>query len=886
VAERRRERGFGVPAWATHNRFIISYQTLRRPEYFEPLIQHLGSRLKKSLIVLDEAHTAAPASASKYAIDSRVTGIVRDLAPRFENRLFLSATPHNGHSNSFSALMEILDPQRFTRGVPIDADSGALDAVMVRRLKRDLSEARLGVFPIRRVVRVSLAHAGGDAGRWTARDESAGAAGQARPLGESSAVELRLSELLARYTELMKPKKGRGQLVFINLQKRLLSSVEAFYRTLQAHAERVESGLAEKEAELDLAADEPEDTVDPDEDQHDRDEDARVGAASAALGRPTAKAQGLLDEMLALAQKHRAQPDAKVLALCDWIREHQCPAVRADGARGSGKELEWSSRRVLIFTEYADTKRYLTRMLERALEGTRLGEERVMGFHGAMNEEQRDQVQRHFNGAPAEYPVRILVATDAAREGLNLQNHCADLFHYDIPWNPARMEQRNGRIDRTLQPEAEVRCHYFHYEARAEDAVLRKLVEKVDTIQDELGSLGDVVMQRMERVLQGGIDDRTARALDGADPDTAAREATERDLEAQRRDIGKLRAETDEAAKILNQSRQLIEFKPELLRDVVDVGLELAGAKALEPIRVEDAAMKGQEVFRLPELPESWTETLDTLRPPRERGEDFVEWRKQPPQPVVFRPLDRIGEERVHLHLEHPFVQRILSRFLSQGYSAQDLSRVTVVPNPDDALVRVVAFGRVSLFGRGAARLHDELVSVAAQWLESKGKGHLKPFADEADRRALSTLARLLHEAPRLGEVPAGIQERLRESAAEDFKALWKDVRDEADTRAHAAAQKLTARGSAEAEALKGILQRQRKNIERELQARQLDLFAATDPDAKKQWEGEKEHMHKRLGQIDEDLRTEPADIEALYQVSLKRLEPVGLVYLGPTTRM
>jgi SNF2 family DNA or RNA helicase len=57
--------------------------------------------------------------------------------------------------------------------------------------------------------------------------------------------------------------------------------------------------------------------------------------------------------------------------------------------------------------------------------------------------------------------VRILVATDAAREGVNLQGHCADLFHFDIPWNPARMEQRNGRIDRTLQPAPEVRCHYF-----------------------------------------------------------------------------------------------------------------------------------------------------------------------------------------------------------------------------------------------------------------------------------------------------------------------------------------------------------------------------------------------------------------------------------------
>ena len=65
MARRRQERGFGVNPWMTHNRFVISHQTLRRPEYRDPLLQHLGSRAKKSLLILDEAHTAAPASATK-----------------------------------------------------------------------------------------------------------------------------------------------------------------------------------------------------------------------------------------------------------------------------------------------------------------------------------------------------------------------------------------------------------------------------------------------------------------------------------------------------------------------------------------------------------------------------------------------------------------------------------------------------------------------------------------------------------------------------------------------------------------------------------------------------------------------------------------------------
>jgi len=84
---RRQERGFGVNPWTTHNRFIVGYPTIRRPEYRDPLLAHVGSRIQKSLLILDEAHTAAPASASKYATDSNITRVVRDIAPRFENRL-------------------------------------------------------------------------------------------------------------------------------------------------------------------------------------------------------------------------------------------------------------------------------------------------------------------------------------------------------------------------------------------------------------------------------------------------------------------------------------------------------------------------------------------------------------------------------------------------------------------------------------------------------------------------------------------------------------------------------------------------------------------------------------------------------------------------------
>jgi hypothetical protein len=165
IGRRRQERGFGVNPWSTHTRFIVSHQLLRRPEYRDPLLDHIGARARRSLLVLDEAHVAAPATSQKYAVDSAITEVIRDIAPRFENRLFLSATPHNGHSNSFSALLELLDPQRFTRGVKVQGRE-QLEPVMVRRLKEDLRQLGFGKYPLRKLVELELTH---DGSQWSSR---------------------------------------------------------------------------------------------------------------------------------------------------------------------------------------------------------------------------------------------------------------------------------------------------------------------------------------------------------------------------------------------------------------------------------------------------------------------------------------------------------------------------------------------------------------------------------------------------------------------------------------------------------------------------------------------------------------------------------------------
>jgi hypothetical protein len=124
---------------------------------------------------------------------------------------------------------------------------------------------------------------------------------------------------------------------------------------------------------------------------------------------------------------------------------------------------------------------------------TLTAEERIAVFHGPTPLDKREAIKLAFNEHPSKNPLRILLCNDAAREGLNLQAHCFNLFHFDVPWNPSRLEQRNGRIDRKLQPSDTVYCRYFVYTQRLEDRVLRALVRKTETIRAELGSLSQVI---------------------------------------------------------------------------------------------------------------------------------------------------------------------------------------------------------------------------------------------------------------------------------------------------------------------------------------------------------------------------------------------------------
>ena len=300
---------------------------------------------------------------------------------------------------------------------------------------------------------------------------------------------------------------------------------------------------------------------------------AQIGAELAAVA-----------EMRQIAEGSRADPDARIRHLIDWIGSEMVPGL------GRGGQA-WSERRLLIFTEYEDTRRWIERLLREAIADTEDAEARIAVFTGATPPDRREEIKRAFNAAPADDPLRILVATDAAREGLNLQRHCRDLFHLDLPWNPSRLEQRNGRIDRKLQPASRVHCRYFIYAQRPEDRVLRRLVEKTEIIRRQLGSASPVIESRISELLAGGIErqraDRIAAEIDRIEQSDAERRAHD-DLEPVRESDAALARRLGQLRSQLQRSQDRVGVDREQLERVVTYGLRLAGAPPLHRTAPED----------------------------------------------------------------------------------------------------------------------------------------------------------------------------------------------------------------------------------------------------------------------------------------------------------
>ena len=888
VQQTRRDRGFSINPWATHSRFLISHRLLIDEAYTGPLRDWLGSFRAGSLLIVDEAHHAAPSSGQRYAIDSKITRAFRDLAPRFEHRLFLSATPHNGHSNSFSALLEILDPQRFCRGVKPLKDN--LDRVLVRRLKDDLRKIT-GGFPERCVEQVDI---------------------QGLP---DDAPELKLARLLDEYRRMgesrLAGESRRTQtaagLLICGLQKRLFSSVEAFSRTLRIHRRTVERHrkAAEKAAEeagaaqLELLTNSvgaDDDRAQLSEEELRVEEEAEIEAASkAALSRlPLEQEDALLSEMTNIAEESRALPDAKVQYLVNWIRDNMCPGLPEPGVV-SETPPKWKDLRVIIFTEWEDTRRYLQQQLQAAVSQTDRADERIEVYQGPTPPDKREAIKRAFNADPKQHPVRILIATDAAREGLNLQAHCCHLFHFDVPWNPSRMEQRNGRIDRKLQPHPVVYSYYFFYKQRPEDRILVALVRKTRVIREELGSLAQVIDARLTRLLKQGIR-RTqltvlADEIEQADIDPDQKSAVREELEDARQRELQLREQVERLRGMLDRSQKAVGLKEAHFRSALSCSLEILGAERLNP--TQDGA-PGPDRFEFPALDQrtgadsSWADTMDSLRAPRSRDQRFYEWRRSSPiRPVVFEDPGVVTDDVVQLHLEHRMVQRLLGRFLAQGFVLHDLSRACLAQTRD-AIPRVILLGRLALYGPGAARLHEEVIPVTARWTDPKiRKSELSPYARDTEARTVELFYESLVSKP-TRPILETVAQQLREGASRDVAELLPHLTSRGEDYARDAIEKLNRRAEDESKTMREILETQKRHIEATVEKYsrpdvQLTLPGMKDEE-RRQLQDNQRYWQKRLASLDRELEEEPGRIRELYQVQARRLEPVGLVYLWPVT--
>jgi hypothetical protein len=275
---------------------------------------------------------------------------------------------------------------------------------------------------------------------------------------------------------------------------------------------------------------------------------------------------------------------------------------------------------------------------------------------------------------------------------------------------------------------------------------------------------------------------------------------------------------------------------------------------------------------------------LDALRPPRRPGEKLWEWRRNTePQPVVFKDPKEVNADRVHLHLEHPLVQRLLNRFLVRGFQGEELSRAAVIATHDDT-AKLILLARLSLYGHGAARLHDEVLELVAEWDPADPTRRLRVLNATKTDMALADLETSLRE--RLPSVDEAIQQQLRAQLPNDVAQLKDRLEGLAADRAERAKAQLGKRAEDEANAFVKVLQEQRERIlktrtKHDSEFEQL-AFGFADQELR-QLRDNRSYWDKRLTRIERDLELEPAVIRRTFEVATApRIEPAGAIVLWP----
>ncbi len=860
MAKLRRERGIRVNPWNHFPRLITSMDYLKRPrplQRFRDCLPAPGEPTyprRFDLLIIDEAHNVAPSGTGNYARPSQRTAAIRELAPHFEHKLFLTATPHNGYKESFSALLELLDDQRFARDVT--PDPVQLQAVLIHRLKTELVDAEGNPrFQPRRIESIEIDH----------------------PEQEREA-----HACLVRYGELLRGGGGADaeggtkgvatDFVLKLLKKRLFSSPHAFGRTLEQHG-RTLRGLGGRKRvaapkasvlQRQLEAVEQEEWFD--DDRYEDDLDQGVATAGTAFASLDDEAKALLQRMQDWAKRSSARPDARAQALIDWL-ERTCRPTAANGAASSGAAPGgWNDERVIIFTEYRATQQWLFDQL--AAHGF-TQEGRLQVIYGGMDGDEREAIKAEFQAAPATANVRILLATDSASEGIDLQNHCHRVVHYDIPWNPNRLEQRNGRIDRhgqTHQPEV------FHFVSRGWNQAtkdgdlaagdlagdlefLARIVRKVDEIRADLGKVGPVIADQIESAMLG-----KRKALDTGVAERAA--VPVREQLRLRQDLAKRIAELHDE---LAHSRRTLHVFPENVRAVVDTALELAGQPPLRPVDFPGAE---GEVFEMPALHGSWAECSEGLAHPHTGRV----------RPFTFdHGLAKGRDDVVLVHLGHRLVQRaqrLLRAEVWQGAGTRSLHRTTarVVPKgalPDGAPC-VVVHGRILVLGANGYRLHEAIVEAGGTLANGRFR-RLGVGATQALLEAMTDEPASPAWQAYLADLWPGIEANVQRAI---------DVRK--DDLAKSLANQIDERRQGDVEGLRTIMEELAEGIRKQLAAEppdQLEIWPTTEAEA---YRRDHESLERRLARIPEELERETRQVEKRYADQTSRIFPVSATFLVP----
>lgn len=427
------------------------------------------------LIVCDEAHKMSATVWGGEIKYTRRFQLGRLLSNITKNFLLLTATPHNGKEEDFHLFLSLIDPDRFEGMHGKSQHAVDVSDVMRRLVKEELLKFDgTPLFPER--IAYTVNH-------------------------DLSDMEAKLYAAVTDYVQgefnradkLNNEHKTTVGFALTILQRRLASSPEAIYQSLRRRRERLEHRLAEerlgKQATDNITGFDDLDDDDLPPDEQEEMEETVVDHASAAATIAELEAEiETLKRLEQMANQVRTSGiDRKWEELSRLLQDNE-KMFGTDGQR----------EKLIIFTEHRDTLNYLTNKI-RSLLGS---EEAVITIHGGMVRDERRKAEQLFK---QDVGVRVLIATDAAGEGINLQRAHL-MINYDLPWNPNRLEQRFGRIHRIGQTEV---CHLWNLVASEtrEGFVFQRLFQK---LEEERQALGGKVFDILGKVT---FDNRSLRDL-------------------------------------------------------------------------------------------------------------------------------------------------------------------------------------------------------------------------------------------------------------------------------------------------------------------------------------------------------------------------------------